>query len=93
VWHLFVVQHARRDDLRRYLEEAGIGSLIHYPTPPHLSPAYAQRRWEGGRLPITERLAGNVLSLPMGPHLQSADAFRVSAAVKRFIASGGRAAA
>jgi dTDP-3-amino-3,4,6-trideoxy-alpha-D-glucose transaminase len=93
VWHLFVVQHARRDDLRRYLEQAGIWSLIHYPTPPHLSPAYAQRGWKGGRLPITERLAGDVLSLPMGPHLQSADALRVSAAVKRFIASEGRAAA
>src|SRR5207237_422876 len=69
VWHLYVVQHARRDELRQHLERGGIGSLIHYPTPPHLSRAYAQREWRGGRLPVAERLSRGVLSLPIGPHL------------------------
>ena len=76
VWHLFVVQHPRRDDLRRHLEEAGIGTLIHYPTPPHLTPAYAQQPWMGGPQPVAERLARTVLSLPMGPHLQTTDVMR-----------------
>jgi dTDP-4-amino-4,6-dideoxygalactose transaminase len=69
VWHLFVVQHSRRDELRRALEESGIGTLIHYPVPPHLSGAYADLRFAPGSLPVTESSARTVLSLPIGPHL------------------------
>lgn len=68
-WHLFVVRHQRRDDLAERLTSAGIGTLIHYPVPPHLSPAYADAAIPPGSLPIAELLAGEVLSLPMGPHV------------------------
>ena len=74
VWHLFVVQHANRDALQQGLTEAGIGTLIHYPVPPHLSGAYAETKWAPGAYPVAERLANTVLSLPMGPHLREEQA-------------------
>jgi dTDP-4-amino-4,6-dideoxygalactose transaminase len=69
VWHLFVVRHPNRDGLQQTLTAAGIGTLIHYPVPPHLSGAYADGCWRPGSFPIAEALAKSVLSLPMGPHL------------------------
>ena len=69
VWHLFVVRHARRDALQKYLNEAGVGTMIHYPIPPHLQTAYADMDWNEGDFPISERMAKEVLSLPIGPHL------------------------
>jgi len=74
VWHLFVIRAARRDALRQELTEAEIGTLIHYPVPPHLSGAYADAKWNRGAFPIAEGLADTVLSLPMGPHLPPAEA-------------------
>jgi dTDP-4-amino-4,6-dideoxygalactose transaminase len=73
-WHLFVVQSARRDALQGKLDAAGVGTLIHYPVPPHLSGAYADENWKSGSFPIAERLANSVLSLPMGPHLSAEEA-------------------
>lgn len=81
VWHLFVVRHPRRDELARRLGEAGIGTMIHYPVPPHLQPAYAALGLGEGALPITEALHREVLSLPMGPTQTDADTQRVIAAV------------
>jgi len=69
VWHLFVVRHSKRDGLQQKLAQADIGTLIHYPVPPHLSGAYADGKWKRHDFPIAEELAGTVLSLPMGPHL------------------------
>jgi dTDP-4-amino-4,6-dideoxygalactose transaminase len=69
VWHLFVVRHPDRDGLQQRLTEGGIGSLIHYPVPPHLSGAYSDGNWAPGAFPVAEALANSVLSLPMGPHL------------------------
>jgi dTDP-4-amino-4,6-dideoxygalactose transaminase len=74
VWHLFVVRHSRRDALQQKLSEAGIGTLTHYPIPPHLSGAYADRKLAPGDFPIAEDLAKSVVSLPMGPHLASSEA-------------------
>jgi dTDP-4-amino-4,6-dideoxygalactose transaminase len=71
VWHLFVIRHSDRDALQARLNEAGIGILLHYPVPPHLSDAYAEARHLTGSLPIAEDLARTVLSIPMGPHLTS----------------------
>ena len=71
VWHLFVVRHSKRDGLQQKLAEADIGTLIHYPVPPHLSGAYADGKWKRGAFPIAEELAGTVLSLPIGPHLSN----------------------
>lgn len=69
VWHLFVVQHAQRDALQQALTDAGVGSLIHYPIPPHLQQAYAGAGWGQGAFPLAERIAGQILSLPIGPNM------------------------
>lgn len=68
-WHLFVVRVKNRDRVQAMLTEGGIGTLIHYPIPPHLQDAYRGLQCAGGTLPIAERLANEVLSLPMGPHV------------------------
>ena len=83
VWHLFVVRHPRRDELLRLLAEAGIGTLVHYPVPPHRAGAYRGSKWPA--LPIADELAATVLSLPIGPHLSSADGERVIEAVRRAV--------
>jgi dTDP-4-amino-4,6-dideoxygalactose transaminase len=69
VWHLFVVRHPERERLRAHLTAAGIGTIIHYPCPPHLQPAYIDLGYKQGAFPIAERMAAEVLSLPLGPHL------------------------
>jgi dTDP-4-amino-4,6-dideoxygalactose transaminase len=81
-WHLYVVQIDRRDEVQRELAARGIGSLIHYPIPPHRQQAYAQAGWAEGSLPIAERLAARVLSLPMGPQLDPAAPRIVAAALR-----------
>ncbi len=83
-WHLFVIAHPRRDELQQHLTRAGVGTLIHYPVPPHLSEAYAEAGGKVGDFPITERLAKTVLSLPMGPHLRPEQLQEVIAAIKSF---------
>ena len=69
VWHLFAVRHRQRDKLQAALAAAGVGTLIHYPIPPHLSGAYAEAGWKPGDFPVAEEIAKTELSLPMGPHL------------------------
>lgn len=69
-WHLYVVQHPNRDALQQKLQTAGIGTLVHYPIPPHLQEAYRDAGYQVGSLPIAEQLANRVLSLPIGPQLQ-----------------------
>lgn len=65
VWHQFVIRCTNRKELCAYLEEKEIGTLIHYPIPPHLSEAYAYLNIPKGTLPMTERYAEQVLSLPL----------------------------
>jgi dTDP-3-amino-3,4,6-trideoxy-alpha-D-glucose transaminase len=81
-WHLFVVRSPARDLLQKELGAAGVGTLIHYPVPAHLCPAYADLGLAPGCFPIAERLADEVLSLPMGPHLATEAADAVVAAVR-----------
>lgn len=69
VWHLYVVRTPQRAALQSYLTASGIGSLIHYPIPPHLQQAYVSLGYRSGDFRIAETLANEVLSLPMGPHL------------------------
>ncbi len=69
VYHLYVVRHARRDDLQVYLGKHGIQSLVHYPLPIHLQPAYADLGYQAGDLPISEAAAQQVLSLPLYPEM------------------------
>ena len=69
VWHIFAVRHPRRDALQSSLAAAGIGTLIHYPIPPHLSGAYSRSGFKPRDFPIAEEIASTELSLPLGPHL------------------------
>jgi dTDP-4-amino-4,6-dideoxygalactose transaminase len=85
VWHLFVIACQDRDALQAHLEQCGIGTLIHYPVPPHLSQAYADLRYQVGDFPITEQLARTALSIPIGPHLTLEDASFVVEKIKEFI--------
>jgi dTDP-4-amino-4,6-dideoxygalactose transaminase len=84
VWHLFVVCHPQRDALQQHLKQEGIGTLIHYPIPPHLSGAYAEQGWQAGAFPLSERLAQHVLSLPCGPHLSAEEVGHIIQSVQRF---------
>lgn len=77
VWHLFVVRTNRRNVLQEHLNKAGIGNIIHYPVPPHLQPAYEKQAYPPGSLPLSEILSDEVLSLPIGPHLQFQDCRKV----------------
>ena len=67
VWHLFVVRHPQRDALQARLAEAGVGSLIHYPIPPHKQVAYAGAGFAPAAFPLASRMAEEVLSMPIGP--------------------------
>jgi dTDP-4-amino-4,6-dideoxygalactose transaminase len=70
VWHLFVIRSRARDALQKHLEcYAGIGTMIHYPVPPHLQPAYEELGYLAGALPVTEHIHREVLSLPLYPGL------------------------
>jgi dTDP-4-amino-4,6-dideoxygalactose transaminase len=81
-WHLFVVRCVGRDALAHALQARRIATLVHYPTPPHLQPAYASAGWADGTLPVAERLSREVLSLPMGPTMSQDDAEHVARAVR-----------
>lgn len=85
VWHLFIVRHSRRDDLQRHLAENGIGTMIHYPIPPHRSEAYAYLALDAGTFPIAEDMASTVLSLPMGPHVPDTDLAIIVDSIKEFL--------
>lgn len=65
IWHQFVVQCEEREKLMKYLDEKGIGTMIHYPIPPHLSKAYSYLELPKGSYPITEKYAETVLSMPL----------------------------
>ena len=82
VWHLYVVRTRRRAELMAALDKAGIGSLIHYPIPPHLQQAYADLGLPKGSFPLAEELAETVLSLPMGAHMRETAVDEVAAVVR-----------
>jgi len=84
VYHLYVVRSKRRDALRAWLYEQGIGTAIHYPQPVHLQPAYADLGYSVGSLPATEWVAGQVLSLPLYPELEEVQVQRIAEAILQF---------
>jgi dTDP-4-amino-4,6-dideoxygalactose transaminase len=86
VWHLYVVRTERRAEVMKALDKAGIGSLIHYPIPPHLQQAYADLGMPKGSYPLAEKLAETALSLPMGPHIPLDAVDRVAATVRETLA-------
>jgi dTDP-4-amino-4,6-dideoxygalactose transaminase len=81
VWHQFVVRHPRRDSLRAALSAAGVETLIHYETPPYRQAAYAHLGIAPGTLPCTDRLATEILSLPVDPLLVESRIDAVAAAI------------
>lgn len=84
VWHLYVVRSQRRDALLKYLQAQGIGAMIHYPVPIHRQPAYRQLGWREGQFPVAERLAREVLSLPIYPEMTESQIHTVTQAVHKF---------
>lgn len=81
-WHLFVVRHLDRNAFQERLKDQGIGTLIHYPVPPHLQPAYAELSYRSGALPIAESIHREVISLPLWPGMSEVQVDRVIAAVR-----------
>jgi dTDP-4-amino-4,6-dideoxygalactose transaminase len=91
VHHLYVVQSADRDGLRRHLESRGIEAGIHYPVPIHLQEAYREAGCGPGSFPVSESQARRVLSLPMYPELTESQVRRVAGSVLEFTSAGARA--
>jgi dTDP-4-amino-4,6-dideoxygalactose transaminase len=91
-FHLFVVGSSERERVREQLAQAGIETMVHYPTAPHLQPAYAGLGLGPGSLPVAERLAGEVLSLPLYPQLTDDEADAVIKALLRARRGTGAAA-
>jgi len=87
VYHLYVVRVQDREALQAHLAEAGIGTGIHYPIPLHLQKAYQHRGYKKGDFPVTERVAKEILSLPMFPQLQRHQQEEVVAKVLEFVTS------
>jgi dTDP-4-amino-4,6-dideoxygalactose transaminase len=80
-WHLYVVRVAERERVMAELAASGIGVGIHYPTPVHLTEAYAPLGYRRGQFPVAEAAADSILSLPMHPHLSPRQQERVAAAL------------
>ena len=90
VWHQFVIRHPEREGLAEHLRSGGVGTLVHYPVPVHLQPAYrAQDLTAGGNsMSVTQRTAREVLSLPMFPELEGEGVERVAKEVRTFLQDG-----
>jgi dTDP-4-amino-4,6-dideoxygalactose transaminase len=88
VFHLYVIQTGRRDELQRYLAEHGVECLIHYPVPVHLQEAYRSGGWEKGAFPVTEQLAGRILSLPVFPGITEEQTRYVCECIRSFFKAG-----
>lgn len=85
VWHQYVIRLEERDRLIEYLDEKGIGTIIHYPIPPHLSEAYGYLGFKEGAFPITENCAKTVLSIPMYVGMTEEEQTQVIEAINAFV--------
>jgi dTDP-4-amino-4,6-dideoxygalactose transaminase len=84
VYHLYVIRTGDRDGLIQHLKNAHISTGIHYPIPLHLQQAYISLNYAVGDFPVTERAAGEIVSLPMFPHLTPSQQARVAAEINQF---------
>lgn len=89
IYHVFIVESERRDALQKHLHGNGIGTLIHYPTPPHLQQAYRHLNFHAWRFRVAEHLAPRILSLPMYAELRDEQIRHVVDCVRGFFESGG----
>lgn len=83
-WHLYVVRHPRRDELKKHLEANGVGCALHYPLPLHLQKCYASLGYKEGDFPIAEKAARECLSLPIYPEMTDKQIQRVADVIKEF---------
>ena len=88
VYHLYVVQHPQRDELRSHLQRSGVHAGLHYPVPVHLQPCYESLGIPRGSLPVTESISERVLSLPMFPELSTEQISRVCHVISEFVNRG-----
>lgn len=84
VYHLFVIRTPGRDALAKHLADAGIGTIVHYPIPPHEQQAYRHLAIPPEALPIAKAIHSEVLSLPCGPHLTDANVSHVAEMIREF---------
>jgi dTDP-4-amino-4,6-dideoxygalactose transaminase len=84
VYHLYVVRHPRRDELKKHLEANGVGCALHYPLPLHLQKCYASLGHKPGDFPVAEKAARECLSLPIYPELTDKQVQRVADVIKDF---------
>ena len=84
VYHLYVIRARKRDELKAHLEKQSIGTLIHYPVPPHLQKAYEYMNFKHGQFPIAEEIANTCLSLPLWPGMNEETVLRISQVIKKF---------
>lgn len=84
VYHLYMIRTKKRDELQTFLSEKGIGTLIHYPIPPHLQEAYKHLNFKNGDFPIAEEIASTCLSLPMWPGMTSSQVDIIAGHCKSF---------
>jgi dTDP-4-amino-4,6-dideoxygalactose transaminase len=81
-----VIRLPRRDELARYLKSKGIETVIHYPIPLHLQPAYKRLGYKPGDFPVTEKLVNEIISLPIYPELSEEQIAEVVAGITEFLA-------
>jgi dTDP-4-amino-4,6-dideoxygalactose transaminase len=84
VYHIYLIQVEKRDQLREYLAQKGITTLIHYPVPIHLQPAYRDLGYKKGNFPITENFCNRIVSLPMFPELNDKEIHFIVSSIKKF---------
>jgi dTDP-4-amino-4,6-dideoxygalactose transaminase len=84
VYHLYVVRSGKRDNLQKHLAENSIGTLIHYPVPPHLQEAYGHLKYKKGDLPVAEEISKTCLSLPIWPGMTHEQAEKVVQSIRTF---------
>jgi dTDP-4-amino-4,6-dideoxygalactose transaminase len=84
VYHLYIIRTTKRDELQQYLTQQGIGTMIHYPMPPHLQEAYSFLGHKKGDFPIAEELANTMLSIPLYPGMTQEQTQQVANAIKQF---------
>ena len=89
VFHLYVIRTNKRDELQKHLHENGVGTLIHYPIPPHLQDAYKDLGYKRGDFPIAEEIAETALSLPLWPGKTHGEVVQVSEVISDFVNERG----
>ena len=89
VFHLYVIRTNKRDELQKYLHDNGVGTLIHYPVPPHLQEAYRDLGYKKGDFPIAEEIAETALSLPLWPGMNESQILKVSSIIRDYFNERG----